>query len=128
MCTTELKKFVGCPRETRIIHDLPSKITFQSNYSIITVYIINYIKVKKAKVLHNISSQTRCSKLIKLKFRYYNHNSGVALVTLLQSPKRGALPKSQTSTHHRLPQRRSCNRDRNTPVYETHLQQGLNKP
>jgi hypothetical protein len=39
------KKPVGCPRETRIIHDLPSRITFQRHDSITTVYIINYIRV-----------------------------------------------------------------------------------
>jgi hypothetical protein len=39
------------------------------------------------EVLHNISSQTRCFKLTNHKFSYYNHNSGVALVTLLHITK-----------------------------------------
>jgi hypothetical protein len=63
-------------------------------------YNILYNKLHQSKsteVLHNISLQTLGFKFTNLKFRYYNHNSGVALVTLLQSPKRGALPKSQTN-------------------------------
>jgi hypothetical protein len=39
------------------------------------------------KVLHNKNLQTLCSKLINLKFSYYNYSNGVALVTLLQTTK-----------------------------------------
>jgi hypothetical protein len=63
-------------------------------------YNILYNKLhqsKSAEVLHNISLQTFHSKLTNFKFSYYNHSSGVALVTLLQTPKHGALPKSQTN-------------------------------
>jgi hypothetical protein len=63
-------------------------------------YNILYNKLHQSKsveVLHNISLQTLRSKLTNFKFSYYNHSSGVALVTLLQTPKRGALPKSQTN-------------------------------
>jgi hypothetical protein len=49
MCTTELKKSVGCPWETWIIHDLPNRITLQRHCSITTVYITNYIRVKVRK-------------------------------------------------------------------------------
>jgi hypothetical protein len=65
MCTTELKKSVGCPRETRIIHE-QDHISEALQY-----YNSLYNKLHqstKAEVLHNISTQTRCSKLTKLKF------------------------------------------------------------
>jgi hypothetical protein len=68
MCTIELKKSVGCPRKTQIIHDLPSRITFKRHYNITTVLDNKLHQSIKAEVLHNISSQTRCSKLTKLKF------------------------------------------------------------
>jgi hypothetical protein len=45
----------------------------------------------------------------------YNHNSRVALVTLLQTLKRDALPKSQTSYSSSL-------------TAKTVMQQGFNKP
>jgi hypothetical protein len=51
---------------------------------------------KSAEVLHNIIYKPFVPNLTNLKFSYYNHNSGVALVTLLQPPKPSALPKSQT--------------------------------
>jgi hypothetical protein len=81
---------------------------------------------KCAEVLHNISLQTICSKLTNLKFSCYNHNSGVALVTLLQTTETDC--SAQHTTRHRLPQRRSCSRVRNKPAHEAYLQQGFNKP
>jgi hypothetical protein len=40
---------------------------------------------KSAEVLHNISYKPFVLNLTNLKFSYYNHSSGVALVTLLQT-------------------------------------------
>jgi hypothetical protein len=87
MCTIELKKVCrvssGNPNHLRFFEQ--DHISEASQY-----YNILYNKLhqsKRTKVLHNISLQTLCSKLINLKFSYYNHSSGVALVTLLQITK-----------------------------------------
>jgi hypothetical protein len=42
---------------------------------------------KSAEVLHNISYKPFIPNLTNLKFSYYNHSSGVTLVTLLQITK-----------------------------------------
>jgi hypothetical protein len=133
MCTTELKKSVGCPRETRIIHDLLSRITFQRYYSITTNLYNKLYQSKSTKVLHNISLQTLCSKLTNLKFSYYNHSSRVALVTLLQITKTWRFAQepnillvvayckdghaARSETH--LLMRRTCNRGSTNPKYKS---------
>jgi hypothetical protein len=83
MCTTELKKSIECPRETQIIHDSSKQdhITKALQY-----YNSLYNKLhqsKRVEVLHIIIYKPFVSNLANLKFSYYNHNSGVALVTLL---------------------------------------------
>jgi hypothetical protein len=88
---------------------------------------------RSAKVLHNISLQTICSKLTNLKFSYYNHSSGVTLVTLLQITKTwrsaqepnillvvayrkdGHAAGSETN----LLMRRTCNRGSTNPEYKS---------
>jgi hypothetical protein len=85
------------------------------------------------KVLYNISLQILCSKLTNLKFSYYNHSSGVALVTLLQITKMwrsaqepnillvvtyrkdGHAAGSKTN----LLMRRTCNRSSTHPEYKS---------
>jgi hypothetical protein len=99
-------------------------------------YNILYNKLDQsnsAKVLHNISLQTLCSKLTNLKFSYYNNSSGVALVTLLQTTKTwrstqdpnkllvvayrkdGHAAGSKTNLH----MRRTCNRRSTNPEYKS---------
>jgi hypothetical protein len=97
MCTIKHKKSVGCSRGN-LNHPRSSEQDHISEAS--QYYNILYNKLhqsKSAEVLHNISLQTFRSKITNFKFNYYNHSSGVALLTLLQTPKRGALPKSQTN-------------------------------
>jgi hypothetical protein len=99
-------------------------------------YNILYNKLhqsKSTKVLHNIILQTLCSKLTNLKFSYYNHSSGVALVTLLQTTKtwRSAQePNKLLVVAYRkdghaagfetnLLVRRTCNRGSTNPEYKS---------
>jgi hypothetical protein len=99
-------------------------------------YNILYNKLhqsKSAEVLHNISLQTLCSKLINLKFNYYNHSSGVALVTLLQTTKMSCSAEEPNKllivayrkdghaagSETNLLMRRTCNRGSTNPKYKS---------
>jgi hypothetical protein len=99
-------------------------------------YNILYNKLhqsRSAEVLHNISLQTLCSRFTNLKFSYYNHSSGVALVTLLQITKtwRSAQEPNillvvayrkdghTTGSETNLLMRRTCNRGSTNPEYKS---------
>jgi hypothetical protein len=49
MCTTELKKSVGCPRETRIIHDSSKQDHITEALQYYNSLYTNYIRVKVRK-------------------------------------------------------------------------------
>jgi hypothetical protein len=99
-------------------------------------YNILYNKLhqsKSAEVLHNISLQTLYSKLMNLKFSYYNLSSGVALVTLLQTIKawRSAQEPNKllvvayrkdghaAGSETNLLMRRTCNMGSTNPEYKS---------
>jgi hypothetical protein len=99
-------------------------------------YNILYNKLhqsKSTKVLHNISLQTLCSKLINLKFSCYNHSNGVALVTLLQTTKVWCSAQEPNKllvvayckdvhavgSETNLLMRRTCNRGSTNPEYKS---------
>jgi hypothetical protein len=107
-------------------------------------YNILYNKLyqsRSAEVLHNISLQTLCSKLTNLKFPYYNHSSGVALVTLLQTTKtwRSAQEPNKllvvayrkdghaTGSETNLLKRRTCNMGLTNPEYKSTSEDLTNK-
>jgi hypothetical protein len=79
------------------------------------------------EVLHIIIYKLFVPNLPNLKFSYYNHSSGVALVTLLQPPKRSALHKSQTfysssltaKTVMQQGPKQTCNKGLTNPEYKS---------
>jgi hypothetical protein len=88
---------------------------------------------KSAKVLHNIIYKSFVSNLTNLKFSYYNHSSGVALVTLLQTMETDSSAQEPTillvvayrkdghaaGSETNLLMRRTCNKGLINPEYKS---------
>jgi hypothetical protein len=124
---------LGCPRETRIIHDSSEQDHIIEALQHYNSLYTNYIRVKSAEVLHIIIYKPFVPNLTNLKFSYYNHCSGVALVTLLQTTEtdcsaqepHNLLVVAYRENNHAagsetdLLHRRTCNKGLTNPEYKS---------